>query len=162
MKIISNLWMSWKYFDQWMYNVLRRPEFIIKQSWKTTRFRVLIFSLCSQMKKRFFILCLDFSSYHMDHYSYIVQVHPYCRQDGVSNGLWYKTGCCVYCDSEDIKCPHSCILLESLIIQWKNLEILVKWATQNRLTQPETMAFPQLLSSKNMWMNIEKGKSKIY
>lgn len=119
------------------------------------------FSLCSQMKKIFFILCLDFSSSHMDHYSYTAQVHPPCRQDGVSNVLWYKSVCCVYCDSEDIKCTPFCILLESLIIQWKNLEILVKWATQNRLTQPEAMAFPQLLSSKNVDEHREGKKQNI-
>ena len=38
--------------------------------------------------------------------------------------------------------------------------IVVKWVTQNRLTQAETIAFPQLLLSKNIWMNIEMERSK--
>ena len=39
--------------------------------------------------------------------------------------------------------------------------IVVKWVTQNRLTQAETIAFPQLLLSKNIWMNIEMKEANI-
>lgn len=74
------------------------------------------------MKNIFFILHLDFSLSHMDHYSYTAHVHPHWGQDGVSNVLWYNSWCHVYHDSEDSKCTSFCILLESLIIQWKQLE----------------------------------------